>query len=43
MHKRKNWIIEFRGAAIGVAGDTLGGFKVPSFSKKFVVPVARNE
>jgi hypothetical protein len=38
-------VIEFRGPAVSVAGDPLSGFKgasrVPSFSKKFVMPVAR--
>jgi hypothetical protein len=36
-------VIEFRGSAVGVTGNALHGFKVPSFSRKFVIPVARNE
>jgi hypothetical protein len=36
-------VIEFRGPAVGVAEDALAVSRVPSFSRKFVMPVARKE
>jgi hypothetical protein len=36
-------VIEFRGPAVGVAGDSLAASRVPSFSRKFVIPVVRKE
>ena len=36
-------VIEFRSPAVGVAGESLSGFKSASFSRKCVIPVARKE
>jgi hypothetical protein len=36
-------VIEFRGPAVGVTGDPQSGFKGAIISRKFVMPVARNE
>jgi hypothetical protein len=36
-------VIEFCGPAVDVAGDSLGGFQGAIISRKFVIPVARNE
>ena len=36
-------VVEFRGAAAGAAGNSSSGFKGSVISKKFVIPVARNE